>query len=182
MWQFNHAAWQTRREVGCGRPEGVRPGWLHGAAEDRKHVRCSTCGQVTSVLSEQGQIRARQQASTQTTIHVRSNRIDGPFIFVSHHRLWYLHYARTYTFLASPGSDGSGRLSRPVFGLASRQFEVVPSGPGFRKAAAGGRAQPKRRERRNGNPRMMVPQLEEGGRVRRKEDDARARGAAAAAP
>ena len=38
--------------------------WLHDAAEDWKRICCSTCGQAISFLSEQGQVRARQQAST----------------------------------------------------------------------------------------------------------------------
>ena len=66
----------------------------HSAVEDRKRICCSTCGQAKSVLSEQGRVWVRQQASThwRTT---ESNRIDGPFIFESSHRLWYLYYART---------------------------------------------------------------------------------------
>ena len=35
--------------------------------------------------------------------------------------------------LAPPGSDGSGRQSRRVLGLASRQFEAAPSGGGVTK-------------------------------------------------
>jgi len=56
--QFNHAAWQMSREEGCGhrcrRPEGVRSGWLHDAAEDRKRIRCSTCGQPSPSFPSKG--------------------------------------------------------------------------------------------------------------------------------
>ena len=66
--QFNCTTRQTSRKVSCGGrcslPEGVRSGCLHVAAEDRKRIRCFTCGQTISHLSEQGQVRARQQAST----------------------------------------------------------------------------------------------------------------------
>ena len=83
--QFNHATWQTSRKEGwghrCSRPEGVCSGWIHDAAEDRKHIRYSTCGQVISVLSEQWQIRATQQASAQTTVHAaRSSHTELPLV------------------------------------------------------------------------------------------------------
>ena len=47
------------------------------------------------------QVRARQQASTWTTIHwhvTRSNHVDDTFIFESPLRLWCLHYACTCAF------------------------------------------------------------------------------------
>jgi hypothetical protein len=96
----------------------------HNAAEDRKRICCSTCGQAKSVLSEQGQVRARQQASThwRTTVHVtKSGRIDGPPSSSSP-----LTDSGTSTTpapaspLALASSNGSGRRSRPGIGLASR--------------------------------------------------------------
>ncbi len=38
----------------CSCPAGVCPAWLYDAAKDWKPIRCSTCGQAISILSEQG--------------------------------------------------------------------------------------------------------------------------------
>jgi len=104
--QFNHAAWQMSREEGCAHAAPRRRPLRLASRRSRRletHPLLHLWPTI-SVLSEQGQIRARQQASAQTTVHVtRSSRIDGPFIFVSPHRLWYLHCACTRTFPCASG-------------------------------------------------------------------------------
>jgi len=98
--RFDRTAWQTSREEGrsrrCGHREGFRSACLHEAAENPKVFRCFTNSKPSPSSPSKGQVLARQQAST---IHVtRASHIDGPFIFESPHRLWYLDYVRTCTF------------------------------------------------------------------------------------
>jgi len=92
-----------------------------------------TCSQVIAVFSQQRQVWARRQPSTQTTVHQ-----------VEPHRR-RISSSRPPTdsgtsitpvpapSLAPASSDGSGTRSRSVLGLASRQFEAGLSGPGVTK-------------------------------------------------
>jgi hypothetical protein len=129
---FERTAWQRSRKEGCGLPAGVRSGWFHDAPEDRKPIRCSTCGQAISVLSEQGQVWARWQASTQTTIHVtRSSQATStaPSSSSSPSPIT----PAPAPSLVPASSDGSERWSRPVLGFAPRPFEVALSGAAVTK-------------------------------------------------
>jgi len=82
---------------------------------------------------------------------------------------------------APASSDGSENLSRPVLGLASRQFKVSLSGAGVNKGGNTRERPAERRKRRKGSPRRMAP-LARRGRRRKEDDDAWARDGLAAAP
>ena len=131
------------------KPPRRRP--LRDAAGDRKHIRCSTCGQAISLL------RARASLDEATGINfnpvhaIRSYHIDGAFIFEFPHRLWYLDYARTCT---PPCACALWRFWKTVAVRAWTRVEAVRKRPAVvvvlapRKATTGGHAQPRRRRRR----------------------------------
>jgi len=113
----------------------------------------TTSDQAISVFSQQGQVRARRQASTQTTVDVtRPSHIGGPFSFKSEspHGHWYPYHACGWLHLHSRQlalvilENGRG-LFLDLHRGGSRRPRVVLASP---RAEAGGNAQPKRRRKR----------------------------------
>ena len=149
---------------------------LHDAAGDRKHIRCSTCGQAISLL----RARASPDEATNINFNPRPRHQVMPHRRRLHlrvpHRLWYLDYARTCTPPPPSCACALWRFRKTVAVRAWPRVEAVRKRPAVvlapRKATTGGHAQPRRRrrrKRRKGCPRRMVP-LARRGRVGRRTE------------
>jgi len=103
--RVDRIAWQTSCGEGCSAPRR-RPLRLAPRRSRRPETHpllhppvAKSSPSPLRARSEQGQVWVRQQASTQTAVHItRSSHIDGPFTFESPNRPWYIHYARTCAF------------------------------------------------------------------------------------
>ena len=153
-------------------PEGVREGRLHDTAEDRKRIRCSTCGQAISIpspskgkpwpcdaasINPKHRSRSTSPVQATSTAPSSSRPPTDSSAFIT---------TASAPFLAPASSDVYGRRSRPVLVLASRQFEAAVSGVGVTK---GGnkrqRAAEEERELANDGPRSWKREAGGVGRV-----------------
>ena len=144
--------------------EGVREGRLHDTAEDRKRIRCSTCGQAISILSpskgkpwpcDAASIKPKHRSRSTSPVQATSTAPSSSSPPTDSSAFITTAYA---PFLAPASSDVYGRRSQPVLGLASRQFEAAVSGVGVTKGGnkrqrAAEEAKEKEREPANDGPR-----------------------------
>ena len=117
----------------CSPPEGVRPGRLHDAVEDRKTIRCSICGQFCPGKGKFGR-RNKQVTSinlnyiTRVKPHRRHLLLQVPPQELVPRLGTHLHLPLCLRAVTVP-ADGP----QPALGLESRQFEVTLSGAGVMK-------------------------------------------------
>ena len=150
--QFNPTSWKTCREEGCGRLEGVRSGWRHNVAEDRKRIRCAACGP-----SHLCSLRARASPGEAASNPPKPPPLASPDQAASTapsssslHKLPYLDCARTCTFSCACEPSRFWNLKAVAAGAWTR-VEAVRGGPKLcwgheRRQRAGARSRKGERE------------------------------------